>query len=185
MPREAGIARANLCALTSIGAAGTRLHERSLPTHADVLPPAATARTGNTARATPGGRIATGARTAHGTTTSRSRAEPSSTKRACGRYSEERVMKQVQGAGSRISRAMVAIVGVGVALMSLNVVMIAELREEGRADRAAWKHESAQARSERERLAREIARLTRQGRHGPRRCRLTREEVENGTRCPR
>ena len=76
MPREAGIARGNLCALTSIGAAGTRLHERSLPTHADVLPPAATARTGNTARATPGGRIATGARTAHGTTTSRSRAEP-------------------------------------------------------------------------------------------------------------
>ena len=98
-------------------------------------------------------------------------------------------MKQVQGAGSRISRAMVAIVGVGVGVAltvtALNVVMIAELREEGRADRAAWKHESAQARSERERLAREIARLTRQGRHGTRRCRLTREEVENGTRCPR
>ena len=103
MPREAGIARANLCALTSIGAAGPsgveeaepggepveethrrghRVDERSLPTHADVLPPAATARTGNTARATPGGRIATGARTAHGTTTSRSRAEPERADRA-------------------------------------------------------------------------------------------------------
>ena len=94
-------------------------------------------------------------------------------------------MKQEQRAGSRISREMVAIVGVGVALTALNVVMIAELREEGQADRAAWKRESGEARSEREKFAREIARLTREGRHGTRRCRLTLEEVENGTRCPR
>ena len=92
-------------------------------------------------------------------------------------------MKQEQRAGSRISREMVAIC-VGVALTALNVVMIAELREEGQADRAAWKRESGEARSEREKFAREIARLTREGRHGTRRCRLTLEEVENGTRCP-
>ena len=69
-------------------------------------------------------------------------------------------------------------------MTALNVVTIAELREEGQADRAAWKRESGEARSEREKFAREIARLTREGRHGTRRCRLTLEEVENGTRCP-
>ena len=79
----------------------------------------------------------------------------------------------------------VIVIVIAIALGALNVVMIAELREQGRADRAACKRESGEARSERERFAREIARLTRQGRHGPRRCRLTLEEVENGTRCPR
>ena len=66
-------------------------------------------------------------------------------------------MKQEQRVGSRITRAMVAIVGVGVALTALNVVMIAELREQGRADRAACKRESAEARSERVRRARSRA----------------------------
>ena len=79
----------------------------------------------------------------------------------------------------------VIVIVIAIALGALNVVMIAELREEGRADRAACKRESGEARSERERFAREITRLTREGRHGTRRCRLTLEEVENGTRCPR
>ena len=79
----------------------------------------------------------------------------------------------------------VIVIVIAIALGALNVVMIAELREQGRADRAAWKHESGEARSERERFAREIAHLTRDARHGTRRCRLTLEEAENGTRCPR
>ena len=79
----------------------------------------------------------------------------------------------------------VSVIVIAIALGALNVVMIAELREQGRADRAACKRESGEARSERERFAREVARLTRQSRHGTRRCRMTREEVESGARCPR
>ena len=93
-------------------------------------------------------------------------------------------MKESSRGGRRISREMTAIVSVGVALAALNVVTIAELREQGRTDRAACTRESGETRSDRDDFAREIARLTREGRYGTRRCRLTLEEVTEGIRCP-
>ena len=94
-------------------------------------------------------------------------------------------MNEHRRTGWRISGEMAAIISVGIVLATLNVVMISELREAGRADRAAWVRESREAHSEWEKFAGEIARLTREGRHGPRRCRLTVDEVRDGMRCPR
>ena len=64
----------------------------------------------------------------------------------------------------RISQETIAIVTVGVALAGLILVTTGDLREEARADRAAWQAESRQlrdeARADREAFQREILRLT-------------------------
>ena len=71
----------------------------------------------------------------------------------------ERPRRRVQ-----ITQETFAIVTVGVALAGLMLVTIGDLREEARADRAAWQAESRQmrdeARSDHEALQREILRLT-------------------------
>ena len=48
----------------------------------------------------------------------------------------------------RLSQEMIAIVTVGLALAALILVTVADLREEGQADRAAWQAESRQYRDE-------------------------------------
>ena len=48
----------------------------------------------------------------------------------------------------RISQETIAIVTVGVALAGLNLVTTGDLREEARADRAAWQSQSQQLRNE-------------------------------------
>ena len=75
----------------------------------------------------------------------------------------------------RLSQEMIAIVTVGLALAALRLVTVADLREEGQADRAAWqaerqRHHAAwqaesrqyrdEVRSSREAFQREILRIT-------------------------
>ena len=67
-------------------------------------------------------------------------------------------MNEHRRTGWRISGEMAAIISVGIALGTLNVVMISELRVGWARTRAAWGHESREANSEWEKFAGEIAR---------------------------
>lgn len=64
----------------------------------------------------------------------------------------------------RLSQEMMAMVTVGLALAAPRLVTVADLREEGQADRAAWQAESRQYRDEfrssREAFERETLRIT-------------------------
>ena len=69
-----------------------------------------------------------------------------------------------KGVRFRLSQETIAIITVGIALAGLNLATVGDLRNEARADRAAWQAESRQlrdeARADRENFQREILRLT-------------------------
>ena len=71
-----------------------------------------------------------------------------------------------KGARFRLSQETIAIVTVGIALAGLNLATVDDLREEARADRAAWQTESRQlrdeARADREDFQRQMEALQRQ-----------------------